>query len=104
MKSTFGAVIVGWFLVCGILAVLALAEFRSHFSEQRHYFVWFRNPGKLTGSEEDQRAREALEEAANRNLLQSAKGNREFMLTSHLTPLNQPAKPQIALNQKNHGL
>lgn len=71
MQSTFAVVIIGWSVLCGILAVFALPEIRSHFSDQRHYFVWIRSPGRLTGSEEDSKAREVLEEAARRNLLKS---------------------------------
>jgi hypothetical protein len=71
MKSTFAAVIIGWSVLCGILAMFALPQIRSHFSEQRHYFIWLRSPEKLTGSEEDLRARKVLEEAARRNILKS---------------------------------
>lgn len=48
---------------------MALPDIRSGFSEQQHYFVWFRAPDKLTGSDEDIRARRVLESMAKRGIL-----------------------------------
>jgi hypothetical protein len=58
MKSTFAIVIISWSVLCGILAIGALPQIQSHFSEQHQYFIWLRSPEKLTGSEEDLKAQD----------------------------------------------
>lgn len=69
MNSRVSVLIVGWSVLCALSASLAFPEVRAGFSEQQTYFVWLRDPSKLTGSEDDTRARRAIEEMARRGIL-----------------------------------
>jgi hypothetical protein len=69
MKNLLPALLVGWSILCATLAAVALPDIRAGFSEQQHYFVWLRDPEKLTGSDEDIQARLVLRSMAKRGIL-----------------------------------
>jgi hypothetical protein len=71
VKSLFAILVIGWSIFSAILGIFALPDFRSQFAEQRYYFVYLRDPSKLTGSPDDTRTREVLEEASRRGILKS---------------------------------
>jgi len=60
--------IIEWLVFSAVFSVLALPEFRKHFSQERHYFVHLLPPVKLGGSKRDAQAREIWEEVVRRGI------------------------------------